>query len=347
MWMLTLRDLAYRRTRFLVVTIATSLVFTLLFLMTGLIEQFNREPYLMVERIGGRHWVVPSGTSGPFTSSSTITPELIDRLDTAGDETPVLVARGTLTLAGEATEALVVGYAVGGVVAPPTVEGRLPEGPGEVVVDESTGAGVGEEVLLGEAPLTVVGLTEDTTVLAGLPGVFLEIGEAQSAVFGGAPAVSAIVSDVEPGPLPAELQVLTGDDVAADALGPLENAVSSIDLIRVLLWVVAAIIIGAVVYLSSLERTRDFAVLKAVGGTNRQLAASLGIQAVVVAVLAVALAAGLQALIVPVFPLKVRVPASALWQLPLLAVAVAGVAALAGMRRVRRTDPAAAFGGPA
>ena len=154
---------------------------------------------------------------------------------------------------------------------------------------------------------------------------------------------------VEPGTVEstADITVLSADQVAEDALGPLESAVSSIDLIRILLWVVAAIIIGAVVYLSALERQRDFAVLLAVGGRSRQLASSLAIQAVFVALLAVGTAAALQAIVAPVFPLKVRVPVASLWQLPTVAVLVALLAASAAMRRVRKTDPAAAFGGPA
>lgn len=345
MWLLTVRDLLYRRTRFLVVTVATALVFTLLFLMTGLVEQFNQEPFLMVDAIGGEYWVVPAGTSGPFTSSSTVSPEVAESVQAREGGEQIVIARGTMTIAGEPTEALVVGHELGGIVSPPILEGREAEGPLEVVLDESTGIPVGSAILLGETPLTVVGVTADATVLAGLPGVFLEIDEARSAVFDGAPVVSSLVFDSEPASVPGELKVLTGDEVASDALGPLENAVSSVDLIRVLLWVVAAIIIGAVVYLSSLERSRDFAVLKAVGGRDRQLAGSLALQALAVALLAVVLAAILQALIVPVFPLKVRVPGSALWQLPAVAVVVAMVAALAGMRRVRRTDPAQAFGG--
>ena len=129
-------------------------------------------------------------------------------------------------------------------------------------------------------------------------------------------------------------------------LGPLENAVSSVDLIRALLWMVAAIIIGAVVYLSALERQRDFAVLKAMGVANRNLVGSIALQALAIALGAVVLAAILQALIQPVFPLQVRVPAKAYWQIPLVAMVVAVLAGLGGMRRVTRSDPAAAFSGP-
>ena len=128
---------------------------------------------------------------------------------------------------------------------------------------------------------------------------------------------------------------------------PLDGAIASIDLVRVLLWVVAAVIIGSVVYLSALERQRDFAVLKAIGTSNRTLLASLALQAVLVALAAVALAAVIQIFLAPAFPLKVRVPSRAFWQLPLLAVIVALLAGAVGMRRVARADPAAAFAGAA
>jgi hypothetical protein len=41
MLLLTFRDLVYRRTRFLVVVVLGAVVFALLFVMTGIVEQFN------------------------------------------------------------------------------------------------------------------------------------------------------------------------------------------------------------------------------------------------------------------------------------------------------------------
>jgi hypothetical protein len=73
--------------------------------------------------------------------------------------------------------------------------------------------------------------------------------------------------------------------------------------------------------------------------------ASLGLQAVIVALAAVAIAAVVQVFLAPVFPLKVTVPGRAFWQLPLFAVVIALLAGLAGMRRVARSDPALAFAG--
>lgn len=340
---MTLRDLRFRARRFGVVVAAMSLVLTLLYLMTGLVEQFNQEPYLTAEAVGAESWVLPPGVSGPFTSSATLSPEEVTSVP--GDLDQIVIARGTLDVGGEHEEALVVGHEVEGLGAPQVSEGRRTQGSGEVVLDRSAGAVLGDTVGIGDSGFTVVGLTDDTTLLAGLPVVFAPIDDARDVLFGGTPVVSALVSDSHVAPV-GDLVVVSADDVGADALGPLENAISSIDLIRGLLWLVAAIIVGGVLYLTALERQRDFAVLRAVGGTTRQLGLGLAAQGLALALLAVALATVLQLAIVPVFPLTVRIPVRAYWQIPLLAGVVALLATHAGSSKARRTDPATAFGGP-
>jgi len=344
--LMTLRDMAYSARRYMVVGVAMSIVFTLLYLMDGLVEQFNEEPYLTVEAIGAETWVLPSGSSGPFTSSATLSAAEAEAAATDPALTALVVARGTLTEGADAQEALVIGHPVGGVGTPPVVAGAAASGAGELVVDRTSGVSVGDEVRVGDRGFTVVGLSADTTLLAGLPVVFMPIGDARSGLFGGSPVVSALVSDAPLRQEPDGLTVLEGEEVAADALGPLESAVASIDLIRGLLWLMAATIVGGVLYLTVLERQRDFAVLKALGGTNRQLLASLALQAVAITTAAVAVATLLQSAIAPWFPLTVRVPMSAYVQVPAVAFLVAIVATRAGSARVRSADPIAAFGGP-
>lgn len=347
MWLLTIRDLNFRAVRFGIVTLGVALVLTLLYLMTGLIEQFNKEPFLTTDQLGASHWVLPEGVSGPYTSSSALTDLQVAAIEAGGASAEVVVARGTLTVAGEETEAIVIGGDPAGLGMPEPAEGARPTAAGEVVLDSSSGASLGDGVELGDDAYTVVGLTDDTTILAGLVGTFVSIDDARATVFGDVPVTSAVLLDAEPISVPDSTQVITTDVAAEDALGPLESAVASIDLIRILLWVVAAIIIGAIIYLSALERSRDFAVLKAMGGRNRQLSGSLALQAVLVALTGAALATLFQLLLVPVFPLTVRVPLSAYWTIPLVAVAVALLAGWAGMRRVAKADPATAFGGGA
>lgn len=343
MWLLTLRDLRFRARRFSVVVTAMALVITLLYLMTGLVEQLNKEPFLTAEAIGAETWVLPPGVSGPFTSSATLSPDQVDSV--SGEVAKIVIARGTLEIADRQTETVVVGHEIENLGSPRVSEGRTIETSGEVVIDGTAGASVGDLVGIGENEFRVVGLTDDTTLLAGLPLVFLLIDDARQALFGGVPVVSALVSanDVAPA---GDLVVISAEDAGEDALRPLENAISSIDLIRGLLWLVTAVIVGGVLYLTALERQRDFAVLRAVGGTSRQLGLELAAQGLALAMLSVALATALQVVIMPLLPLTIHIPVRAYWQTPLLAGVVAFLATRASSSRAARTDPATAFGSP-
>jgi putative ABC transport system permease protein len=342
--LLTLRDLQHRTVRFVVVTILGSVIFALLFVMTGLVNQFHREPVDTVDAFGASTWVLPEGVSGPFTANSTMSTEAAAAVE-ADVTAPAVISRSNLVVDGDDNEVMLVGHVPGALGTPPVVDGRPAEASGELVVDDTADVDVGDEVTLAGQQYTVVGLSRDTTLLAGLPLVFVVLPDAQQIIYRSDDVVSVVLADGEVRSVPPGLVPVPSDEVADDAFEPLESAVASVDLVRALLWIVAAIIIGSVVYLSALERQRDFAVLKAVGVSNRSLMAGLALQAVLVAVVAVAIAVVLQAFIAPTFPLKVRVPASAFVTVPVLAAVMALLAGAAGMRRVARSDPALAFAG--
>lgn len=347
MILLTLRDLRFRAVRFVVVILLGAVVFSLLFVMTGLVEQFHREPFDTVGEFGASTWVIAEGVTGPFTAASTMPADSVDAVELldAATASPVVTSRLSITVGDIAEQVILIGHDPGALGTPRTIDGRSAQGPGEVVVDETIGAAVGETVKVGGVTFTVVGHSSDTTVLAGVPLVFMVLPEAQDLVFRSRDVISGVLVDGDVGAVPAGTKAVAADAVAEDLLAPLEGAIASVDLVRVLLWIVAAVIIGAVVYLSALERQRDFAVLKAIGVSNRTLLASLALQAVLVALGAVALAVVVQTFLAPAFPLKVTVPARAFWQLPVLAVVMALVAGAVGMRRVAQSDPALAFAG--
>lgn len=346
MILLTFRDLVYRKTRFIVVTILGAVVFALLFVMTGLVNQFNLEPAEAVEQFGADEWVLPEGVTAPFTSVSVMPAAAYDAVD-AATKSPVVISRSSVSDGGTPEEVVLVGFEAGGLGAPVIVDGRAPETDGEAALDETMGIDVDAEITVSGEPFTVVGLTENTTVLAGIPFAYLVLPEAQVLAFTSTDVISSVLVAGELGPLPEGLNSLPSDEVVDQTLQPLEGAIASIDLVRVLLWIVAAIIVGAVVYLSALDRQRDFAVLKAVGASNGSLLGSLALQAVLIALGAVALAAIIQIFLAPQFPLPVTVPTSAFWQLPLLAVVMALAAGAIGMRKVLRSDPSQAFSGAA
>lgn len=339
---MTLRDLQYRARRVALVTVLVALVLTLLYLMTGLVNQLQNEPRDAVDGIGADAWIVADGVSGPFTSVSVLPASFDTSL--GSDVRPIVVSRGSLTISGaEPTEIVLVGHLPGELGEPQVVAGSGVASPDEIVVDRSLGLDIDDEVTIGPDTFTVVGETTDSTVLAGQALVFVELSAAQQLAFQSTDVVSGFVVNGDVAGTDGAA-VLTADEVADDALGPIESAVASIDLIRVLLWCVAAIVMGAVIYLTALERERDFAVLKAVGASGRSLGAGLAVQAVVVALAAAAIGAVAAKLIEPVFPLPVRIPGSALITVPTVAVVVGLASAMVGVRKVNRTDPAEAFG---
>jgi len=344
--LLTFRDLVFRRTRFIVVTVLGAVVFALLFVMTGLVNQFNLEPAEAVEQFGAEQWVLPEGVSAPFTAVSVMPATALDVVD-AADKSPVAITRSSVSDGGTPTEVVLIGFEAGGLGAPLVVEGREPQAVGEVVLERTADIDVGTDVTVVGEPFTVVGLTEATTVLAGIPFAYLSLQEAQMLAFSSGEVISSVIVAGDLGPLPDGLVVLSSADVVSQTLEPLEGAIASIDLVRVLLWIVAAIIVGAVVYLSALDRQRDFAVLKAVGTPNSSLLGSLALQAVLIALGSVALAAIIQIFLAPRFPLPVTVPSRAFWQLPVFSVVMAVAAGAIGMRKVLRSDPSQAFAGAA
>ena len=138
------------------------------------------------------------------------------------------------------------------------------------------------------------------------------------------------------------LRVMTRDEARTDLLRPLQNAAQSIDFVKVLLWIVAACIIGSIVYLSAMERTRDFAVFKATGTSNGALGGGLALQAVVLSIAAAVLACGDRDPARAVLPTSRRDPDE---RVPVCCSGSRSssglLASLAGLRRAVKVEPAA------
>jgi putative ABC transport system permease protein len=188
-------------------------------------------------------------------------------------------------------------------------------------------------------------VVDDASYFAGGPTVFTSLRDAQAIGFGGRPLAGAIVTRGVPERLPPDLALLTNDDIRADIRTPVANAAATIDAVRAIMWIVATLIIGAVTYLSALERVRDFAVLKAVGGSSRTLALSLMLQAVLAALLAAVLSVGLAQVMEPAVTLPVVTEGRAILVLLGVAAVVGVLSSLVALRRALSVDPALAFAG--
>lgn len=333
---LVVRDLQYRRWRVALVVLLISVVIALLFVISGLLGQLDREPVRAVEQIGGdRSYLVAANSSGPLT-----TPQSAPRstLNAVSGSTVFLMGRATV----DDRALMLVGLPSRDIRAE-VVEGDLPAATSEMIVDESAGYEVGDVLVLGGRETTVVGLMTDSTVLAGLPLAFVPLPRGQSTLASGQDIVSGALVDEPLDGDPGDLRLMSPAEVADDARSPLAAAIDSVSVLRVLLWTVTAVLIATTIYATAATRVRDMAVLKAVGGRDVFLAAALVLEAVLIAVVSTGIAAVLQQLARPLFPLTVRIPSSAWWQIPATAVVIALVAAALGVRKVLTTNPSEAF----
>lgn len=348
MWNITMRNIQFRRRQFLIAVVGTALVFAMALLVTGIRQGLHTEARSTMQGIGGDSWVVKSGGAGPFTSFSVLpaaTAQLVATAPGVRQADPVLLVPQTVRRAGKFESMNVIGHRLGGLGEPPVLAGRRSAARGEVVADEKLGFKLGESFKLAGRTFRVVGLVRGRTYYGGTGTAFMAIEDVQALAFQGAPLATAVVMKGGPKIAPAGLRVMSERQVEADLLSPLANAEKSMSNTRILLWIVAAVIVGGVMYMSALERVRDFAVLKAVGAPSRVLVVGLVAEAMIACAAAAGLAIIVAGLLRPTLPLPVTFTTATYEALPVVAVAVGVIASLAGIRRAVRTDPAAAFGG--
>ena len=175
------------------------------------------------------------------------------------------------TVDGEVRSLRLIGHRLGGLGTPEVVDGRSAEAPGEVGRRRPPRGGHRRAASTWRAPSSrSSGPPTGLSLLGGTPErVRLRRRRAVTSPSRALPS-SPPSSPRAPRPSPpGELTVLSSDEVEADTVHAMGDAISSIDNSRALMWVVAAIIVAALMYVSSLERLRDFAVLKSLGSSSR------------------------------------------------------------------------------
>jgi putative ABC transport system permease protein len=343
---ITFRDLIYRYRQFLIAVVGAGVVFAMALVLTGMSNSFRVEVNNTVDSVGADAWVLPDGSTGPFTSFGAFPQDSVDQVaEMAGVEQadPLAIVPTTTDFEGEVRPLRLLGHRHGGLGTPKVVDGRSADRRGEVVVDDRLGADVGERIDLAGTELTVVGVAHGLTLLGGIPNVYASVEDVQEIAFQGAQLVTTVVTTGTPTDPTTDLAVLTSEQVKDDTLHAMKDAVSSIDTSRALMWVVAAIIVAALMYVSSLERLRDFAVLKSLGSSSRLLFFGVAVQAVTITLLAAVFAIGAAQLLKPMFALPIAVPGSAFLVLPAVAILVGLLSSLVALRRAIAVDPSSAF----
>jgi putative ABC transport system permease protein len=190
-------------------------------------------------------------------------------------------------------------------------EGRWPSGPNEVVIDAGTADdenfAVGQKVRISTLEpareFTVVGLAQygDVASLGGATFAVFDIPTAQ-ALLDREGQLDAIQAAAEPGvtpeqlvahlkaELPQELSVQTGTEQAGEDSDEI-GTFTSIIRYFLLTFAVVALFVGAFVIFNTLsitvaQRTREFATVRTIGGSRRQVLVSVLVEALAVGLLA-------------------------------------------------------------
>jgi putative ABC transport system permease protein len=319
-----------------------------------------------IEDLPGDIWVVQRGTADPFHSVSLLTRaevEALRGLDGAVAVTPVLARRMEFQVAGGDAGAFFMALDVpeGAPVAADVRDRFLPR-PGEVSIDTAfsrmTGLGTGDRFLLNGQEFTV-GRVRARATEAFAPFAFLAFGDAQR-IFGLLDTVNYAILSLAPGADPA--MVAAGVTALSPRLGTFsrgdfaravrkeidETFIPVIALLTAIGFVVGAAVVGLMIYTATIERGREYGVMKAVGASGAFLyRIVLGQSALLTGagfLLGAAGAWGVAAVAaraVPEFATEFR------W-LDLLGVLAASavmavVASLVPVRRINRIDPAQVF----
>ena len=344
-----LRDLQWRRRRFLIAIVGTAFVFAMTLVLTGLANGFRVEARNTVNSFGIDYFLIQTGAAGPFLGSSPFAQAEVfsaQRIPGVRAAAPLVYAGTTALDEGTPRTMNLFGAPTTGPGMPVMSQGRPPAASDEVAVSSTLGRHLDDQIEIASHTLKVVGIVNDSTVLARQPNLFLTPTGAQRLVYGGQRVISSIGVTGRPERVPDGYRAVNRQEAIDDMLRPLKVAVDAITIMAVLLWLVAALIVGSIIYMSALERLRDFAVFKAVGVSTRSVLAGLALQAVIVAALSALLGALMSLLLAPLFPMRVDIPTAAFLALPAIAVAVGLLASGAGLRRAVTVDPALAFGSP-
>jgi putative ABC transport system permease protein len=366
MLLLALKNLVQEKGR-LLISIG-GVAFSVLLIMTiqGLYQGWSDKAAEYIRTVPADYWVAQKGAADMFHTPSVLPLSLqpqLEELDGVASAKPFSGRRVVVEHQGKDINLYVIAYDIrDGVGAPArVVQGKPIPGAGEILIDRvvarSEGIRIGDSLELAGRPLTVVGYSEGGYVLAvsfafatpedaeailRLPGSanFFLVTAGPGAPLAGLAASIDAIPGVEA--IPKDRFVQNNTAIISDAFLPI---------ILVLLVIGIAVgmtVIGLTIFTSTIEKSREYGVLKAIGVSNRQLYGVVVEQALFAALAGYAagavLSAGIALLaqnLVPEFITELRW-ADYVWIFA-VTLAMAIVSALLPVRRLARIDPAEVF----
>ena len=367
MTMVTRQNLLAEKVRFFISVGGIALSVFLFSFILSLFQGWELTVGRFVEHVEADVWVAREGTTD-FLNAASILPatmgEELARLPGVEDVDTLIVRPMGIDLGDKQVDTHLVGYEVdGGAGGPLTIDkGADAPGPGEVIIDKTwakkSGLGIGDPFPISGLELEVVGISSGGDFIFSQTS-FVSLDAARTLlqmdglstfyllhVEDGADA-QALAIEIERG-FPG-VTAFSGDEFAeATRQRIMSNITPILFVILALAFIVGVAITGLTIYNATVEKAREYGILKAIGFTNAYLFRLVLEQSLATGLFGFIIGAGLTIVasqfvadLVPQFVTLVR------WQDILLVLGttflMSIIAALMPVRRIARVDPVAVF----
>ena len=366
---LALRNLISEKTRFAFSAAGIGFAVFLITIMLGLYQGWNNKIGGFVEEVEADVWIARQGTTD-FINAASILPLTMEQELEAEEgvaEVHQMIVRPMQFRLDDRDAAMhLVGYnTASGVGGPSNISGDgAPPQPGEIIIDsaltKTEGVGVGDELTFGDNTVTVAGKSSGGNFVFAQAS-FMDV-EAARELLGMTGLTTFYLVDLEEGVDPeqwaagyeaahTDLAAFTSAEFAsATRERILGNVIPIIGLIVGLALVVGIAVTSLTIYTTTVEKTREFGVMKAIGFNNRDLYKLVVLQSMIIGfmgfVFGIILTFVLSLFIadvVPQFVVLMR-PLDAAFVL-IATLMMAGLAAIVPAKRVGGVDPAVVFRG--
>lgn len=337
---LALRDMKFSKLRFALTAVGIGLLLGSTMGMIGLYRGIVHEALLIVNDVGADLWVVEGGRAGPFAETSAVPSNLDRRVE--GVPGVAATRRFIQYNQQYTIDGKPVRLAVTGIDYPrdsgswlPLIAGRLFRSTRyEAIADQSTGLIVGDVIRLGHDDYAVVGLTKGQVDMGGDGMFFVTIPDAQAinrvlpseAVLlnrlakgrsrmglGDGGAIGAVMVELKPNAdvktvqnaikAWGDVEVLTKQEEQEMILnGRLKRLRVQILAFTAMTLLVAGSIISLTIYMLTLEKLHQIALLKLIGARDRVIVGLIVQQALWIGVLAFLVALAISFTLYPNFP---------------------------------------------
>ncbi|MEX0785698.1 MAG: FtsX-like permease family protein [Dehalococcoidia bacterium] len=369
MTLLTRQNLLSEKVGFLISVAGIALSVFLIAFLLSLYRGWDEGVGRFVERVDADVWVAREGTSDFLNAASILPTDMgrdLGRVDGVSEAFPVIVRPMNVTADGKEIGAQLVGYDPESGVGGPHKHESGAETPGqdEVIIDtafgKQNGVGIGDSIEAAGRSLEIVGESSGgdfvftQTMFVSLETARDMLGMDDWNTFyllqldGGAGA-DAVIASIEQD---FEATGAFESDEFAEATRNriMKSVIPILIVVLALAFVVGVAITGLTIYNSTVEKAREYGILKAIGFTNRYLFRLVMEQSVVTCMLGFVLGAGGTILatrfvsdFVPQFVTLLR------WQDLLMVLGttliMSVIAAVLPVRRIANVDPVSVFSG--